>query len=1209
MARPRIPKIPSIKKRAGMDRRKTGRISLQELNARGIDALRERPEFKEPPDQRGTLTRIFDIIDLPRNIVANIVADLGGIRPDVQREKGALGIRKVFASDVLKRLGVKNNIVRGVVGFLGDVALDPLTYASLGATTGVKIAKGLKITKRGMKQIRRVATGAGRAGDVTSVAKAAGIRNLDKAPEILKRLAKFRGRDPARLAGKRGGLLTQRITRVLREPRSAKELAGASEFFKKFGLKGRNIVRAPFAARGLALKRGRTARTFKELTTSSGLDAILKQSKAERAAVAVGRGAAIQGQRIQRLQQGRRTLDQAIQAEQVVKKRAADSIAELGGKFQVTPEAEKNLRDVVAASAGKIKEARKESKLLAEKIKTLAKVRLAETKKAERMGAKALSAAESLRAPTVIRQRQIERTGKAFIPPTRLPVDATRPERVVNFFRGMKEGLFGQGASAAKQRFVSAVQGQSAKATIQGAIGTDRARKALAPAIQSIQQAMNVSPERASTILFSIVENSGKSVYEGTDAGLQLMKQAQAAGVLGNATVKGTIDDILNIAKKAFDEQSARKIAPGGRIEGFLPRRSSEEVKKLSRFEETVLGKTGFQPERVTKQVWQLPDGTKETLLAGGNTNARRLKELGNLGAKKVSDFNITTEEFNRLFREGAPEATNLFGPDLQRVKKGEQFGTDVAEAMGTIEREKTARLALADLRDLAQETGFKISRTELQQGNQQLFRNLARVEVDPKSPFANTIGREISQLALPQPVADLFTDFFRVTQQPEKLRGLLRGIDTVLGQWKGFQLLHPAYTARNVGQNLVGHMMNGGNMRSTLRWNVSGRLKAIRKAVAEGTDIAKLPFKSVKIGPVTYPVSAIVTEGKLNNMFQSAHTSMIRAGVFARVDPRKPFFRFNTNLETHMRLAAWFSFIEDGMSPSRAALKTLMSMPDLTDISRLEKATFARVWPWYRWMRRNGALQLFHFLPRTPAFAAGSEKLRRAIQQSLSGDDSVPEELRPEWMQDQQAAQVTGGEEEGQVFLLASWLPFQELQRLAAGVIDPRSAAQLAVEQARPELKFIMETGVGADIFRKQPVKKFSLSDMVTKLPKAIVGQSGTPMDNLFALRPLKEIFDRIPAAAKRGVIPGVVRGVLGGVAQTVSKERGLKDAAIRLRGQAIDLRRLINRAREANDPDREKALIQQLFQVFAQMQRLGVPGVAKATQAVLEKEGIPGG
>jgi len=49
-------------------------------------------------------------------------------------------------------------------------------------------------------------------------------------------------------------------------------------------------------------------------------------------------------------------------------------------------------------------------------------------------------------------------------------------------------------------------------------------------------------------------------------------------------------------------------------------------------------------------------------------------------------------------------------------------------------------------------------------------------------------------------------------------------------------------------------------------------------------------------------------------------------------------------------------------------------------------------------WMRKNGALQLFHYLPQKPAYYAGSTRLRNLVETAFTDNKIVPSELRPEW-------------------------------------------------------------------------------------------------------------------------------------------------------------------------------------------------------------------
>lgn len=172
---------------AAVNQRRVQRLSIAELNQRDMDDLKARLAKIDDRD-RTPLEKVLDLIDLPRNTVANIavgkptaggvagliggpaaagaaVGALGGpvgagvgaavgagfgaaaglvglagralgssgFREDVQKGAAPGGIGaaeqpRIQTSDILRSLGVKNRVVNGLVGFAGDVAFDPITY-------------------------------------------------------------------------------------------------------------------------------------------------------------------------------------------------------------------------------------------------------------------------------------------------------------------------------------------------------------------------------------------------------------------------------------------------------------------------------------------------------------------------------------------------------------------------------------------------------------------------------------------------------------------------------------------------------------------------------------------------------------------------------------------------------------------------------------------------------------------------------------------------------------------------------------------------------------------------------------------------------------------------------------------------------------------------------------------------------------------------
>ncbi|HUU83352.1 MAG TPA: hypothetical protein VM243_07595, partial [Phycisphaerae bacterium] len=256
---------------------------------------------------------------------------------------------------------------------------------------------------------------------------------------------------------------------------------------------------------------------------------------------------------------------------------------------------------------------------------------------------------------------------------------------------------------------------------------------------------------------------------------------------------------------------------------------------------------------------------------------------------------------------------------------------------------------------------------------------------------------------------------------------------------------------------------------------------------------------------------------------------------------------------------------------------------------------------------RKNAALQLTHFLPNKPAWMAGASKFSHAFETARTGGQTVPGELRPEWMREAQAMQISGDAEQGNVFLLASWLPFQEIIKLFAAASSPQEGMKALVEQMRPGMKFAVEMASGVDMFRRQPLEPMTLAEMVTKAPSAVLGRSGTPLDNLLSVRPLREaarVAWDMPGAATK-----VQRTLLGGAIQPVSAARGRVGEWLELRERARVLRAQLNRALQVNDNALAQQLATEYTRVMRMMQQAGYPGVPKATSRLLTQHGIPAG
>lgn len=121
-----------------MGKRTNPRMTIEELNQQDPDELRDR-FLNTRYDTRTPVQQVLDLIDLPRNVIANIAFHGAANDAAAKGDYAAFGLPKVTVSDALKNAGVTNRVALGLGGFLGDVVTDPLTYvgpAGWGAELG-----------------------------------------------------------------------------------------------------------------------------------------------------------------------------------------------------------------------------------------------------------------------------------------------------------------------------------------------------------------------------------------------------------------------------------------------------------------------------------------------------------------------------------------------------------------------------------------------------------------------------------------------------------------------------------------------------------------------------------------------------------------------------------------------------------------------------------------------------------------------------------------------------------------------------------------------------------------------------------------------------------------------------------------------------------------------------------------------------------------
>ena len=142
-----------------VEKRNAPRYSLRELNSLTSEQLAERMAAINPSDDRPGWVKALDLIDLPRNFVANTISEL--FLPEAKRmalqrnEFDQAGQVKVYGADLLRAMGVENKVVNGVGGFFVDIFTDPLSWIGgpIGTAKTVGTRGAIEITTTGRRTL------------------------------------------------------------------------------------------------------------------------------------------------------------------------------------------------------------------------------------------------------------------------------------------------------------------------------------------------------------------------------------------------------------------------------------------------------------------------------------------------------------------------------------------------------------------------------------------------------------------------------------------------------------------------------------------------------------------------------------------------------------------------------------------------------------------------------------------------------------------------------------------------------------------------------------------------------------------------------------------------------------------------------------------------------------------------------------------------
>jgi hypothetical protein len=517
-----------------------------------------------------------------------------------------------------------------------------------------------------------------------------------------------------------------------------------------------------------------------------------------------------------------------------------------------------------------------------------------------------------------------------------------------------------------------------------------------------------------------------------------------------------------------------------------------------------------------------------------------------------------------------------------------------------------------------------------------QNYRTLgAQTLAENDNPVTAAMGDDLKRAVFPEVLAERIDQTAR-TWNDDEMGLMLRSLEWFTSQWKTLTLLSPSWFIFNVVGDLTLAASGGINPATMaryagpaikLRWsrNDPEALRSIRVQYAGQTidgeqlwDLAAslgvtndnlgmetahqlyrtglmpLPSQSHRVGPFADLKAdfAYAADSYLQGLGKASRPLGAVAGTPRIVGDRLHRWLFGPNIQANqfagdvMRLSAFLALLDEGNDAATAAERVLRSMFDYSDLSRVERRYGRTLIPFYTWARSNLGYQLQLLLER-PAVAASVPKLKEAIEETIAGENRVPEHMRPNWMRSALAVQVGADPEDRFGVLLGTALPQAEVFRVLQGAVGIDGAMDMLHyfgSQVNPLLSIPFQLGQRREFFSGRTIG-----------PDAFSGDVSAGEFLARQIRPVSELGlgiteGRVPEAFDRGVGEGVGRALIGGRVQDFTDERLASGRLRDFKEEEAQLRRTIARARREDGDGASQEARVRLLLLYRDMLRAGL-------------------
>jgi hypothetical protein len=347
----------------------------------------------------------------------------------------------------------------------------------------------------------------------------------------------------------------------------------------------------------------------------------------------------------------------------------------------------------------------------------------------------------------------------------------------------------------------------------------------------------------------------------------------------------------------------------------------------------------------------------------------------------------------------------------------------------------------------------------------------------------------EFKGVTVPTDIARDIVDFNKHFINREEVQGLLWAYDKFMNSFKvGVTAIFPAFHFRNAYSNVVQQFTDLG----ISAMNPAIHADSIRMLAGDvnGSFVAR-HGRRWGYGEVVYEAKRRGVMADYRNIFETfgdkipirTSGSSGKSAIGKLFGNPKDFIRHPIDrwkqmggvVENEGRLAAFTNYLRRGLDPETAAQRVNKVLFDYKNLSKVERDVLARMFPFYRWTRKNIALQAER-LARNPGQAATQAKLTR--------QNRTDPALLPKYLQGDMVFTL-GTAPDGKInYIRGLDLPITDLNVIGEPL-------QKLISDLAPLPKIVLEVGTDRDFFRRRKISEVStplikgLGPILDLLPK----------------------------------------------------------------------------------------------------------------------------